>query len=101
MLLVAAVGAIFAWSWLLEYALIVPWAVWLIVSARLVVYRQLGSGSSSSDRRLPVALIVPVLLAAAIQPTRYSGLVVVVAFAVLFIFGRHRDGQISATIETP
>lgn len=86
MLLVAAAGAILDWSWSLEYALIAPFAVWLIVSGRLVVYRQLRPGSS--DKRVPAMLILPVLLAAAIQPTRYSGLVVAVAFVVLFIFGR-------------
>jgi len=99
MLLVAAAGAILNWSWWLEYALIAPSAVWLIVSGRLVVYRQLGSGSS--DRRVPVVLVVPVLLAAAIQPTRYSGLVVVAAFAVLFAFGRHRESHTPTTITAP
>ncbi len=99
MLLVASAGAIVDWSWWLEYALIAPFAVWLIASGRLVVYRQLGSGSS--DRRVPVALVVPVLLAAAIQPTRYSGLVVVAAFAVLFVFGRHRESDTPTTISAP
>jgi membrane protein implicated in regulation of membrane protease activity len=42
MLLVAVVGVILNWPWWLEYALIVPSAVWLIVGARLVVYRQLS-----------------------------------------------------------
>jgi|ERR1039458_4833577 hypothetical protein len=83
-LLAAAVGAILNWSWWLEYGLIARSAVWLIASGRLVVYRQLGSRSGSSDRGVPVVLVVPVLLAAAIQPTRYSGLVVGAAFAVLF-----------------
>lgn len=95
MLLVAAAGAILNWSWWLEYALITPFAVWLIASGRLVVYRQLRSGSS--DRRVPIVLVVPVLLAAAIQPTRWSGLVAVAAFIVLFIFGRHRGDSISTT----
>lgn len=99
MLLVAAVGAILNWSWWFEYALIAPSAVWLIASGRLVVYRQLGSGSP--DRRVPVVLVVPVLLAAAIQPTRYSGLVVVAAFAVLFAFGRRRESDTPATITAP
>jgi hypothetical protein len=99
MLLIAAAGAILSWSWWLEYSLIAPSAVWLIVSGRLVVYRQLGSGSS--DRRVPVVLVVPVLLAATIQPTRYSGLVVVAAFAVLFAFGRHRESHTPSTITAP
>lgn len=99
MLLMAAAGAILNWSWWLEYVLIAPFAVWLIVSRRLVVYRQLRPGSS--DRRVPVVLILPVLFAAAIEPTRYSGLVVVVAFAVLFFFGRHREAHVRAAIKTP
>jgi hypothetical protein len=99
MLLVAVAGAILNWPWWLEYALIAPWAVWLIVNGRLVVYRQLGSGLP--DRRVPVVLVVPVLLAAAIQPTRYSGLVVVAAFAVLFIFGRYREGHVPTIGKVP
>lgn len=101
MLLVAGVGAIFNWSWWLEYLLIAPSAVWLIVSGRLVVYRQLDSRSDASDRRVPVVLVVPVLLAAAIQPTRYSGLVVVAAFTVLFIFGRRHESHLSTTFKMP
>lgn len=96
MLLVAAAGAILNWSWWLEYALIAPSAVWLIVSGRLVVYRQLGSRSGSPDRRVPVVLVVPVVLAAAIQPTRFSGLVITAAFTVLLVFGRDRGGCRSA-----
>jgi hypothetical protein len=101
MLVVAAAGAILNWSWWLEDALIAPSALWLIVSSRLVVYRQLSSRSGSSDRRVPVVLVVPVLLAAAIRPTQYSGLVAVAAFAVLFIFGRHRDGHLPNAVEIP
>jgi hypothetical protein len=88
MLLVAVVGAIVNWPWWLEYGLIAPLAVWLIVSGRLVVYRQLSSRSGSLDRRVPVVLVVPILLAAAIRPTRYAGLVVAAAFAVVYIFSR-------------
>jgi hypothetical protein len=101
MVLVAAAGAILNWSWWLEYALIAPSAVWLIVSGRLLVYRQLGSRLGSSDRRLPVVLVVPILLAAAIQPTRYSGLVVLAAFVVLFIFGTPREGHMPRTLKAP
>jgi membrane protein implicated in regulation of membrane protease activity len=93
MLLVAAFGAVLNWPWWLEYVLIAPSAVWLVVSGRLVVYRQLNARSASSDRRVPVVLVVPVLLAAAIQATRYSGLVVVAAFAVVYIFSRHRTAD--------
>jgi|ERR1700730_369066 len=85
MLLVAAVGAILNWPWWLEYALITPLATWLIINSRLVVYRQLNSNSASPDRRVPVVLVVPILFAAAIQPTRFSGLVVVAGFAVIYI----------------
>ena len=88
LLLAGAVGATLNWSWWLEYVVIAPSAVWLIVSGRLVVYRQLGSHSGPPDRRVPVLLVVPVLLAAAIQPTRYAGLVAVVAFAVVYAFSR-------------
>lgn len=88
MLLAATIGAILNWPWWLAYGLIAPLAVWLIVSGRLVVYRQLGLRSGSPDRRVPVVLVVPVLLAAAIEPTRYSGLVVVAAFTVVYIFSR-------------
>jgi hypothetical protein len=96
MLLAAVAGAILNWPWWLEYVLIAPSAVWLIVSGRLVVYRQLSSRSGLSDRRVPVVLVVPVLLAAAIVTTRFSGLVVFVAFTVLLIFGRRREGQTPA-----
>ena len=89
MWLVATAGAIVNWPWWLEYALIAPWAIWLTVSGRLVVYRQLSSGTP--DRRVPVVLVIPALLAAAIVPTRFSGLVVAAVFTVLFIFGRHRE----------
>lgn len=89
MSLAAAVGAILNWPWWLEYSLIAPWAIWLAVSGRLVVYRQLSPGSL--DRRVPVVLVVPILLAAAIRPTRYSGLVVVAAFAVVYIFSRRAE----------
>jgi hypothetical protein len=89
MFLAATIGAILNWSWWLECLLIVPWAGWLIASEHLVVYRQLRPGSS--DRRVPVVLIVPVLFAAAIQTARFSGLVVAVAFVVVCIFSRdHR-----------
>jgi hypothetical protein len=86
MSLVATVGAILNWSWWLDYLVITPSAIWLIVSGHLVVYRQLPPGSS--DRRVPILLALPVLLAAAIRPTRYSGLVAVVAFVVVYIFSR-------------
>jgi hypothetical protein len=92
MSLVATTGTVLSWSWWLEYALIAPSAIWLIVSGRLVVYRQLSPHSGSPDRRVPVLLVLPVLLAAAIRPTRYSGLVVVVAFAVVYVFSR-RTGR--------
>lgn len=88
MLLLASVGAVLNWSWWLEYVLIAPLAIWLIASGRLVVYRQLGAHSGPPDRRVPVLLVVPVLLAAAIRPTRYSGLVAVLAFAVVYVFSR-------------
>jgi hypothetical protein len=71
MLLVAAAGAILNWPWWLEYALITPPAIWLIINSRLVVYRQLNSNAASPDRRVPVVLVVPILFAAAIQPTRF------------------------------
>lgn len=96
MSLVAAAGAVLNWSWWLDYALIAPSAIWLIVSGRLVVYRQLSSHSGPPDRRVPVLLVVPVLLAAAIQSTRYSGFVVVLAFAVVYIFSR-RAGHPAAS----
>lgn len=89
-LFVAAAGAILNWSWWLEYVLIAPLAIWLIIDSRLVVYRQLNSNSDSSDRRVPVVLMVPILFAAAIQPTRLSGLVVVAGFAVLYVFDPRR-----------
>jgi hypothetical protein len=101
LLLVAIAGAILNWPWWLDYALMAPFAALCIVSGRLVVYRQLSHGSDSSDRRVPVILVVPVLLAAAIVPTRFSGLLVVVAFTVLLIFGRRRGNHASATVETP
>jgi hypothetical protein len=69
---------------------------------------QLGQAhpaGARSDRRShragaldgPVVLVLPVLLAAGIQATGYSGLVVVAAFAVVHIFSRHRtaDGVMS------
>jgi hypothetical protein len=89
MLLVVAAGAVLNWPWWLEYALIAPLAIWLIINSRLVVYRQLSSNSDSPDRRVPVVLVVPILFAAAIQPTRFSGLVVVAGFAVLYISSIH------------
>lgn len=101
MLLVAAAGAILNWPWWLEYALITPLATWVIINSRLLVYRQLNSNATSPDRRVPVVLVVPILLAAAIQPTRFSGLVVVAGFAVLFIFERHREGHIPTTVKAP
>jgi hypothetical protein len=85
MLFVAAAGAILNWPWWLEYALITPLAIWLIIDSRLIVYRQLNPNSDSLDRRVPVVLIVPILFAAAIQPTRFSGLVVVAGFAVIYV----------------
>ena len=99
MLLIAVAGAIFNCSWWLEYVLIAPSAIWLIVSGRLVVYRQLSPSSTSLDRRVPVVLVVPVLLAAAIEPTRFSGLVVAAAFTVLLVFGGRR-ADASATVRT-
>jgi hypothetical protein len=101
MLLAATVGAILNWPWWLEYALIAPSAVWLIVGGRLVVYRQLSARSGTSERRVPVVLVVPVLLAAAIEPTRFSGLVISAAFAVLLIFGRRHGGDAPTAIKTP
>jgi uncharacterized membrane protein len=89
MSLVAIVGAILNWSWWLCYAAITPSAIWLIVAGRLVVYRELTPGSS--DRRVPVLLVLPVLLAVAIRPTRYSGLVVVLAFVVVCIFSKRAN----------
>jgi hypothetical protein len=65
MSLVAVVGAILNWSWWLDYAAIAPSVIWLIVSGRLVVYRQLPPGSA--DRGVPILLALPVLLAAAIR----------------------------------
>jgi hypothetical protein len=100
MWLAAMVGAILNWPWWLEYALIAPLAVWLIVSERLVVYQQVKPGSDSSDRGVPVVLVVLVLFAAAIEPTRFSGLVVTAAFAVLLIFGRRRRNHAPATTRT-
>lgn len=89
MSLVAAAGAILSWPWCLQYALMAPLATWLIISSRLVVYRQLSPGSP--DRRVPVVLVIPVLFAAAIRPTRFSGLPIVAAFAVLYISSRRRS----------
>lgn len=86
MLLAATAGAILNWPWWLDYALIAPSAALLIVSGRLVVYRQVDSHSVSLDHGVPVVLVVPVLLAAAIRPTRFSGLVVVAAFTVIYTF---------------
>jgi len=43
MLLVAAAGVILNWPWWLDYALITPLAIWLIINSQLVVYRQLNS----------------------------------------------------------
>jgi len=88
MLLVAAAGASLNWPLWQQYALMAPLAAWLIISSRLVVYRQLRPGSS--DHRVPVALVLPVLLAAAMQPTRFSGLLALAAFAVLYISSRRR-----------
>src|ERR1700731_3690420 len=85
MLLVAAVGAVLNWPWWLENTLITPLATGLIINSRLVVYRQLNPNSASPDRRVPVVLVVPILFAAAVQPTRFSGLVVVAGFAVIYI----------------
>jgi hypothetical protein len=45
---------------------------------------------------VPVLLVVPVLLAAAIQSTRYSGLVVVLAFAVVYIFSRRAGHPVAS-----
>jgi hypothetical protein len=91
MAIAGVVGATFNWPWWLEYVCVAPFALWLIISARLVVYRQLKPGSS--DRRVPVALVTIVMLAAAIRPTRYSGLVVVIAFVVVYIFSRTVQGN--------
>ncbi len=71
MFVAAIVGAALNWAWWLEYAMITPSAILYIASGRLVVYRQLSAGSS--DRRAPVGLVVPVLLAGAIEPTGFSG----------------------------
>jgi hypothetical protein len=102
MLLAAAVGVILNWSWWLAYAVIAPSAAWLIVSGKLVVYRQLGQRPGPSDRRVPVLLVVPVMLAAAIEPTRYSGLIVVVAFAVVYVFSKRVEHALaSPSQETP
>jgi hypothetical protein len=98
MLLVGVVGAILDWPWWLEYALIAPWGAWLIVSGRLVLYRQLRPGSS--DQRVPALLVVPILLAGATRPTRYSGLVVVVAFVVVYIFSRRAEHAASLSKKT-
>src|ERR1700733_383120 len=75
-------GAIVGWPWWLEYAIVAPFAIWLIISARLVVDRQLKPGSS--DRTGPVALVTIIMLAAAMRPTRISGLIVVVGFMVVY-----------------
>src|SRR5271154_5180887 len=75
-LLIGTVAAVFDWPWWLGYALMAPFAVLCIASGRLVVYRQLSRNSDSTDRRVPVILVVPVVLAAAIVPTRVSSLVV-------------------------
>jgi hypothetical protein len=101
MSIVATAGAIFNWSWWLEYALIVPSAVVLVVSGRFVVYRQVNSRSVPLDRRIPVVLVVPVLLAGAIVPTRFSGFVVVAAFTVVFVFGKRRVDHAPASVKTP
>lgn len=89
---IAAAGVILNWPWWLEYALITPLAILLIVSGQLVVYRQLNPNSKSLDRRVPVVLVVPIVVFAAIQATRYAGLIVVTAFAVVFIFSRRAEG---------
>jgi len=86
MVLVGVVGAALDWSWWLAYAVIAPGAVWLVVRARLVVYRQLGGSPGQFDRRVPVVLVTPIALTAALRPTRYSGLIVVAAFAVVYAF---------------
>jgi hypothetical protein len=93
----ATAGAILNWPWWLDYALIVPSATLLIISGRLVVYRQLMSSAAMADRRVPVALVIPVLLAAAIRSTRFSGLVVAIAFFVVYVFSRHREGGVSTS----
>lgn len=96
MLLAAAMGVILNWSWWLEYAVIAPSATWLIVSGRLLVYRQLGRSSDPADRRVPVMLVIPIMLAAAIKPTRYSGLIVVVAFVVVYIFSKRAEHALAS-----
>jgi hypothetical protein len=100
MLLIGAIAAVIDWPWWLGYAFMAPFAVLCIARGRLVVYRQLSQSSDSTDRRVPVILAVPVLLAAAIVPTRISSLVVGAAFVVLFSFGRQRMDR-PTTIKTP
>jgi hypothetical protein len=92
MLVIATAGVILDWPWWLVYALIAPLAILLVVSGQLVVYRQLNPNSKSLDRRVPVGLVVPIVVFAAIQATRYAALIVVAAFAVVLIFSRRAEG---------
>lgn len=83
MFLLASLGAVRAWPWWLEYVVLAPPAVWLTVSGHLVMYRQRRPGAK--DHRLPVPLVGLVMVPAALQPTRFSGLAVAGAFAIVYL----------------
>jgi hypothetical protein len=87
MFLLAVFGAVLNWTWWLEYAVLVPPAIWLIISGDLVMYRQLKPGSK--DHRLPVPLVGLIMVPAALQATRFSGMAMFVAFAIVYLFSRH------------
>jgi hypothetical protein len=100
MLVPATLGAILNWPWWVEYGLILPTVAWCIFTGRLVMYRQ-ASHARFERRALPVAGCLPVLAAATVDPSRFSGLWIVLLFAIMLAVSGSRPSKSRTSASLP
>lgn len=86
MLVPALVGAALGWPWWIEYLLIAPAAIWCIATGRvfLEVERE-AQVRRMRSKMFPIAVAMPIVFAATINRTRWSGLGMVAAFILMLV----------------